>query len=239
MRWKQGIAALGLTSALLPPLFAYAADHRDGAAVLADPSTDLNDVYAWVSGDGSKVYLVMTMFPAADKNTSKFSNAAYYVFHTASRASFNTTATTPLDIICGFDATQKISCWIGTKFVFGDASSTAGLSSSDGKVRVYAGVRKDHFFFNLDGFNDVRATVKGRHAVTPLTFDANGCANNLTAGELSVIRNQLQKTAAGASPPVDFFKDLNTLAIVMEVDKALLTAGGPILGVWGATHKTM
>ena len=113
--------------ALLPAAPAIAADHRDGASVDTDPSTDINDVYSWVDAGGQSVYLAMTVFPVAS-TTSKFSNSAYYVFHTTSRATA-AGAATPLDITCGFDnaATQNISCWIGdsTNFIYGNASNAA------------------------------------------------------------------------------------------------------------------
>jgi hypothetical protein len=252
MAWKNKLMALTLTSALLPMQAAIAADHRDGAAVLTDPSTDINDVYSWMSTDGTKVYLIMTVFPAADKNTSKFSTAAWYVFHTASRAGFTDTNATPVDIICGFDTTQKISCWVGSSanFVSGDASATAGISSADGKVKVFAGPRKDHFFFNLDGFKAASTCVKGvLTAGTPPTPDAAGCfykgntGGGLTDAQTAAVAGQLSKAppaTAGQCPgtgaAVDFFAQLNTLSIVLAVDKSLLTAGGKYFSVWGATH---
>ena len=89
-------AALGL---LLQPLASQAADHLDGAAVKTDHATDINDVYAWTSTDGTKVNLVMTVFPQADA-TAKFSSAAAYVLHTASKASLAATTSVPVDVIC-------------------------------------------------------------------------------------------------------------------------------------------
>ena len=224
---------LGLAASLLPGGEVKAADHRDGVSTLTDPSTDINDVYAWMSADKSKVYLVMTVFPAADKVNSKFSNSGYYVFHTTSRATFAGTAT-PFDIICGFDTAQKISCWLGdsTNFLSGDASPVAGLTGTG--VKVFAGVRKDHFFFNLDGFNRARNLVKAN--VGALTFNANRCPT-APAAALNGVAQSLALNSVGANPPVDFFKTLNTLSIVMEVDTALLTKGGSILSVWAGTYR--
>lgn len=250
MAWKNRLLALGLASALLPAQAALAADHLDGSAtgVKADASTDINDVYTWMSADGTKVYLIMTVSPAADVATAKFSNSAHYVFHTASRDGFLNQQAVPTDVICSFDTAQRISCWVGagtTNFVTGNASAPAGISSADGKVKVFAGGRKDHFFFNLDGFNAVRTAVKARHATLPITLDANGCAaasgtntDGLTPAQTAAVRTQLA-SAPGGGPATDFFKDLNTLAIVMEIDKSLLTSGGSILSVWAATHKKM
>lgn len=233
MNRTSWIAALGLAVSLLPAAPALAADHLDGASVKQDPSTDINDVYSWMSTDKTKVYLAMTVFPAADKATAKFSTAAYYVFHTTSRT--GTGAATPKDVVCGFDAAQKISCWIGsaTNFVSGDASAVTGLTSPDGKVKVFAGVRKDHFFFNLDGYNKVRADVKG--AAAALTFNANGCPT-APAATLTAERTLLGQSPTGGVA-TDFFANLNTLAIVLEVDTALLTTGGTTLSVYAATHR--
>jgi hypothetical protein len=166
---------------------------------------------------------------------SQFSNAVQYVFHTSSGASFGAT-TAKEDIICTFTAAQKISCWVGKDdYVTGDASGLAGLASADGKVKVFAGLRADPFFFNLDGFNNTVATVEG--AEGSLAFDQAGCPL-LDNGTASVLRTDLQ-TASDGGPPVDFFKSFNGLAIVISVDKSLVTKGGPVLSTWSSTNKAM
>ncbi len=247
MAWKNSFMALGLAAALLPASSAIAADHQDGAAALTDPSTDINDVYAWMSPDGTKVYLAMTVFPAATA-ASQFSNSAYYVFHTASRQTFLSMTATPLDIICGFDSspTQNISCWVGdnTHFVYGNANVASGITSSDGQITVFAGPRKDEFFFNLQGFKDVVTLVTG--LTTKPTADTNGCfamsvnnAGGLSAAQTMVARSYLNHTGSGTMPPVDHFAALDTLAIVMSIPTVMLNNGSanPILSVWGATVK--
>ena len=234
MKRTIGLFALGMAAALQSPTV-QAADHRDGASVLTDPSTDINDVYSWMSTDGTKVYLAMTVFPAADKTNSKFSTAAYYVFHTASRATFGATQVMPVDVVCGFDAGQYISCWVGgnSTFVYGNANVTTGVSNAANTVKVYAGARKDHFFFNLAGFNTVRTTVKNN--VGALTLNANGCPT-APAATLTAQRTQLGQ-APGGGAATDFFAPLNTLAIVLEIDKTLLNTGGGFMSVWGGTYR--
>lgn len=240
---KNYVLALALGAALVPSV-TNAADHLDGAAVKTDAATDINDVYTWMSADGSKIYLAMTVFPQAT-TASKFSDQAWYVFHTVSRAQFVTATQTPLDIICGFEAagTQNISCWFGSSanFLYGDASATAGLTPAAssplaGKVKVFAGLRSDHFFFNLDGYNNVRGKVKA--AAPGLTFDTNGCPA-IPAATAGMLRTNLTQNAAGNAAGTDFFASLKTLAIVMEIDKTLLTSGGSLFSVWGGTHKKM
>jgi hypothetical protein len=225
---------LGVASSLLFAAPASAADHRDGASVLTDPSTDINDVYTWMSADRSKVYLIMTVFPAASKTTSRFSNSAYYVFHTTSRATYTSATATPYDIVCAFDTGQQIHCWFGDSatYLSGDASPTTGLAMGSA-IKVFAGPRKDHFFFNLAGFNEVRKKVK---ANTTNTLNADNCLTVGVPNTPGMLAAQLGQSPTGGAA-VDFFASLNTLAIVMEVDTTLLNKGGPLISVWGGTYR--
>jgi Domain of unknown function (DUF4331) len=231
MRPSSSARVLGL-AALLCATVAGAADHQDGAAVLTDPASDINDVFAWTSPDGTKLNLVMDVFPFAT-TAARFSDVVQYVFHTSSFAGFGMASGGSADILCTFDASQTISCWGGGEYVHGDASNPTGLSSTDGKLKVFAGLRDDPFFFNLDGF---KATAKAVHdAAGSLTFDAAGCPA-LDPATSSALVNQL-KTAPGGGPPQDHFKGLNALAIVIQIDKTLVTKGGPTVGVWASTNK--
>ena len=219
-------------AAVLMAATALAADHQDGAAVLTDPATDINDVFAWTSTDGTKLNLVMDVFPAAT-TAAKFSNVAQYVFHTTSSPAYGMAAAASEDILCTFDTSQVISCWGGGEYVHGDASNTSGISSASGKVRVFAGLRDDPFFFNLDGF---KATASAVHAAAgSLTFDPAGCPA-LDAATSTALVTQL-RSAPGGGPPTDHFATFNTLAIVVQIDKALVTKGGSTVGVWASTNK--
>lgn len=240
---KTWMIALSMTAAaVLPGGSVRAADHKDGTAVqMGDPAVDINDVYSWVSSpDGAKVYLAMTVFPMASSGAS-FSNAAVYVFHTASRASVSAMQQTPLDIPCTFDAMKRITCWVpqagGSPIVVGGDAGMSGTGISDptGRVKVYAGLRKDHFFFNLDGFNRARSLTKTAAGANMLTFDSSNCLTG-QAGPRSGIASALGQNANGMTPAVDTFRMANTLAIVLEVDKTLLNKGGNILSVWAATR---
>ena len=224
-------AVLGCLGVMIAaPRLARSADHLDAPATKLDHTADINDVFAFMDGD--KAVFAMTVFPAAD-TSSKFSDAVAYVLHTESAATFGAT-TNPVDIICTFDTAQKISCWAGDEYVTGDASAAAGIASTSGKLKVFAGLRKDPFFFNLDGFKDTVQTVKTANDAGALVFDSQGCPD--TAGAVStLLEDKLQHTDGGA--PVDFFKDLKTLAIVVEVDKAIVTKGGALVTVWGSTNK--
>jgi hypothetical protein len=226
-------------SALLPlaaaaGVIAYAAssrsaDHFDSPSVVAAPAADIADVFAWM--DGARVVLAMTVYPAAPMG-ARFDPHVQYVLHTASGSGVGKTAA-PVDVIATFDAAQAISLWVGGgEHVSGDASTAAGLSSADGKVKVFAGMRADPFFFNLDGF---KATIADIETAAPtLAFDDAGCpaVDPTTQG---VLLKQLASAPDGGAP-VDYFAKLNALAIVVSLDKSLVTAGGTVVSVWGATY---
>jgi hypothetical protein len=222
-----------LVLALLLSPALYAADHLDGPGVLTDPAADITDVFAWTAADGQHLNLVMDVFPVAT-TTSKFSNTVQYVFHTSSMTAFGTAASSTEDIVCTFDAAQTISCWAGSEYVTGNANVQAGIASTSGKLRVFAGLRDDPFFFNLNGFKDGVAAVK--QAASSLTFDAAGCPA-LSASQSAALVNLLTHTSGGSAPAVDFFSGFNVLAIVLQVDLSIVNKGGPVVSVWGSTNR--
>ena len=230
MLWLRGLLALTVTSVAS---WAVAADHRDAPTVKMDPPADINDLYSWV--DGNNIVLALTVLPQAGTDAA-FSPDVQYVFHTQSHAAFGGTGT-PLDIICTFDAAKTIQCWAGAdEYVTGDASAPAGISSASGMVKVFAGLRDDPFFFNLDGFNDTVSFVVANAG--SLIFDAASCpaiddaTSGILVGKLST--DPLSMPPGG--PAKDFFAGLNTLAIVISIDKTLLTGGGEIMSVWASTN---
>lgn len=232
MRYLQGASALAIIAGTA---WAIAADHLDGPTVKMDPAGDITDVYAWTASD--KLTMILNVAPLAT-NTSKFSDALQYAFHVESSAGYGK-AGTKTDIICTFDAAQAINCVLGAPggnvldFVKGDASTTNGITSDTLKMKVYAGLRADPFYFNLAGFNDAVATVKG--AAGSLTFDGAGCPA-LDAGTSMALIARLQGTNMGMGPAQNFFEKVNVLAIVMEVDKTLVNGGGDTIAVWASTN---
>ena len=231
-RTRLIIMALAVVTGAAIGSRSQAADHRDGPGTLTDPAADITDVYAWMSSDKSKVNLVMDVYPNAPAG-SKFSDQVLYVFHLNSAATFGGTAT-ETKIICGFDAAQTITCWVGTagEIVTGNASATTGISSASAKTKVFAGLRDDPFFFNLTGF---KATVAAVIAAAPtLQFDGAGCPTLDTATSMTLV-SQLSHGTGGAAPTSDFAGQ-NIQSIVIQVDTTLVTPGGKFLGVWASTH---
>jgi hypothetical protein len=227
------VRKLPVVFALLVSSAVYAADHLDGPGVLTDPSADITDLFAWTAADGQHLNLVMNVFPAAT-TASKFSNTVQYVFHTSSTTAFGTAATSTEDIICTFDAAQAISCWAGTEYVNGNANVETGIASTSGKLRVFAGLRDDPFFFNEAGFKNEVSTVQS--AASSLTFDAAGCPA-IDASTSTALLNILTHGATSTAPAVDFFSGFNVLAIVLQVDLSIVNKGGPVVSVWGSTNR--
>jgi hypothetical protein len=231
LTWFRGALAVAVVTAA--PM-ALAADHLDSPAAMMDPAADITDVYGWV--EGSKVILVLDVAPLADTN-SKFSDKVQYVLHTESTDTFGMPGTEK-NIICTFDAGQTIQCWVGSDvYVTGDASKDAGLTNEKGDVKIFAGLRDDPFFFNLDGFKDVVATVDAVKGT--LSYDAAGCPT-IDAATSTLLVTKL-KTDPKSNPPggtaKDFFAGKNVLSIVIELDKTVLNGGGKFLSVWGSTNK--
>ena len=232
--WRKLFLAGGAASAAFALMAApvRAADHLDGPAALANPDGDLDDLFAWMTPDGNKVNLVMTFYPNAPGGT-ELSDQVLYVFHVSSMASYGAADSDSIDIVCGFDAAQTLSCWAGDRdYVSGDASSPGGITSASGKMKVFAGLRADPFFFNLDGFKTVAHAVA--QAAGSLTFDDDGCPA-LDQGTADALVAQLAETSGG-DPAVNNLAGFSAQTLVVQIDKDLVASGGPILAVWASTH---
>ena len=180
-----------------------------------------------MSPDSASLNLVMTV--GRDVSTNfKLSDKVQYVFHVSSRATFGAQATTEENIIAEFDASGRVKLWVGTDaYLEGDATSEAGIESKNAKVKVFTGVRNDPFFFNLKGFQSVARTVGT--VASSLTFDPAGCPRLDAATSASLVGTL--RTGQ------DDFLGFNAFAIVVQVDKTLVTRGGPIVSVWASTNR--
>lgn len=233
---RTWLTCIGALAALTMASSALAADHRDAPGVSGDPSADINDVYAFT--DSGNVVLAMTVFPVAD-NASWFSDTVQYVFNVDTGSTFGETVESN-KLVCTFDATKMASCYFGTPgqpakdWAEGDATGATGITSESGMLHIFTGLRADPFYFNLEGFNDAVSTVIG--AAPTLAFDPAGCPN-VDAATSGVLVGMLQGTMNGAAPAVDFFGPLNTLAIVVSMDRSLLNAEHNLMAVWASTHQ--
>lgn len=236
---RGGAAALVLAGAFVA-LPAMAADHRDGGAAQADPSSDINDVYAFMNGEN--LVLGMTVSPFADADAT-FSDAVQFVWHVDTWNAF-TDSIAGIDpalqttVQCEFDAAQMIQCWIhrdgeNLDYIMGDASSEEGIATDSSQV--FAGLRSDPFYFYLTGFNDARNAVISEVTAGNVDLSNGTLCPELTNPQLEALGDALTVSAGGQG--LNDFLGANTLAIVIEVDKALFTdAENDVVSVHAATH---
>jgi hypothetical protein len=251
-----GVAGLALATFLTTT--SQAADHGDSTTLLANPLGDINDLYTWMTSDGAKLNLVLTVSPL-DTPSRTFGPAVQYAFHIHSRPGTSGAAVvaqaagTLYNVICTFASNTSAQCWVTDStgmvkdYVTGDPSSAAGMTSASGKVKVHAGRHSDPFFFNLQGFRNAIATVQGAVGAGGVMFNAFGCPNNLpdtTIAALTTTLKTQQANGTNAVPPcsamvIDCFAGFDVKAIVVQVDKTLVLNGtDTFLSVWASTHTT-
>jgi hypothetical protein len=215
---------------------ALAADHRDGDGVKADPASDINDVYAFT--EGNNVVLAMTVSPFADKATAKFSDVTQYVFHVSSWDKFGGTQSSSTMVMCTFAADQTLQCWVGDAttvkdYVTGKVTSDAGITSADGKVKVFAGPRADPFYFYLTGFNAARSAALGAINGGMVMLNPNGCPA-LTGPTVTALDGLLHTDVQANND----FAMANVLGLSLEIDKNLLIKNpDEVISVWASTNK--
>ncbi len=189
MRALAGILFTAILAAAALPV--SAADHRDGPLATGDPAADLNDIYLFVNpNDATELVVISTYFPAANAN-SRFSDVVQY------RTFFDNGATGGRDTMtCTFtEGGSRFSCsnTSGSLSASGPLNSTA----TNGNLRVFAGLRDDPFFFDVDAFNRTRAAVAPRFT--------NPGVNGFGAFNTLVVAFGIKSTAltgAGANPIV-------------------------------------
>src|SRR4051812_28812728 len=204
---------------------AVASDHLDSPTVIADPRADIGDIYAWISPDRRHLELAMTIVGHS------FSDRLDYVFHIDSGKRFGKTSATST-IVCRFPQPRGADCRVDdADRARGDAGRPRGVSGKNHHFRVFAGLRDDPFFNNVKGTRAAyKVAAAALHAGAPV--DTAGCAtlDAATAGE---ILQQWRHTDGGAAS--NFLAGWTPASIVVSVDRKLVSKGGDLLAVWGAT----
>ena len=235
MKRSSIVQSLSLMLAIIAvPQWGFAADHGDvPTAAGGEPTADITDLYAWMTDDSSKLNLVLDVASNAGVTTT-FSPAVAFVFSISSSQAFGAPQQSTT-LTCKFIDTTNIECWLGGEYVVGNPNVARGITSDSGKLRVYASRRDDPFFLEYKGFtNTVNEAVK-QAVAGKVGFDATGCAL-LSVDQQSALLGLLTHGDQGA-PPSNTFAGQAVLALVVQVDKTLIDAGGPMLGVWASTHS--
>lgn len=204
---------------------AHASDHLDSPSVIADPRADIGDIYAWTAPSGRQLNLVMTIVGHS------FSNKLEYVFHIDSGKRFGKTRATTT-IACRFQDQTHVDCDAGqADEAHGDAGQVDGLFGQKRRFRVFAGLRDDPFFNNVRGTRaayDVAAAATRNGTLS----DAAGCP---ALGAATVKDLSFQWSHTDGGPATNFLAGWTPASLVVAVDLAIVTKGGKLLAVWGAT----
>jgi hypothetical protein len=229
LAWLAGVAGVAVVALLSTR--GQAADRPGAAATGANPMADIADLYAWVSG--SNLNLVMDVSPL-DDGMHSFDPSVQYVFHLTSKTKLGVAGAGDAEtrVILRFASDTEVDCWVtdasGTvvkAYVFGDPSHPAGLATSDGKVKLFAGRRSDPAFRSTTGPPGAIAEL----ARNRQSSDVAGCPA-LLAAEASTIQGLL---TAGS----DSFAASNVMAIVVQIDKGLVNVDpNKLVAVWASTH---
>jgi hypothetical protein len=209
MRRLIRLAAVASTAlALVAPTLVSAADHLDGTAVSANGAADINDIYAFAGADASNTVLVMTVNPAAGViSGTTFDPAVDYRFlvDTDGDAVEDSTLTVTFEAASGGSQAYSVDR-DGTTIATGTTGTPASI---DGGGQAWAGLADDPFFFDLEGFRQLKQTL-------------------LDAGTLEDAISLICDT----DPDVNFFAGFDGSAIVLEMPDAAL--GGEI-AIWAET----
>jgi hypothetical protein len=202
-----------------------ASDHLDTRTVIDDPRADIGDLYAWMSPDGRRLNLAMTMVGHS------FSSELVYAFHIDSGPRFGQTAST-VRIECRFDASGLASCRLGDRdHLHGVASGPQGIEGRNGEFRVFAGLRDDPFFNNVRGSRDAYQVAAGALARGAAVDGAN-CASFDRATASSILEKWRQ---TDSGPGTNFLAGWTPASLIVAVELDEVNRGGPMLAVWATT----
>jgi hypothetical protein len=229
------VAAAGLVAATGIGV-ARASDHQDNPVVESSPALDMTDVYAFPGSSPDRITLVLNSWafitPAQTSSTTFDSNLLYQfkvdntgdakedrviqVLFKGSGASQTVEVRGPIaPPVVGATNNQVANV---TPVISGPINQVLGSATG---VQVFAGVREDPFFIDLEQFFRIVPDRK------PSTGPLSALPDAPTASSF--------RSAAAA---VDFAKGFNVLSIVIELPASQLTQGGTSkIGLWGTISR--
>jgi hypothetical protein len=226
------LAVLSLAAGAVAVRQAIGSDHQDTPEVELSPRMDINDVYAFPGSSADRIVLVMTtsspITPAQVAGASFDPNLLYQL-----KVDNDGDALEDLVLQFTFEGTgagQQViargpvapaDLGMMNRVVDVDPVVTGAVNQTldGGGMQVFAGPRDDPFFLDLEQFFRIvpdRKPVSGGLSQLPDTPTAS----------------------AFRDPAPDYLAGFNTLAFVVELAVADLTAGGTArLGIWGTISR--
>lgn len=231
--WRAGLIVLaGVGLAAVGT--GRASDHQDTPEVEINTRCDINDVYAFPGASADRIVLIMTtsspiaptaVNPAFDTDKLyqlKIDNSGdasedlviQFTFE-GEGANQEVTMRGPAAPRLTGSRTQLVTA-NGTPLLSGRINQTLGSPS---EVQLFAGLRDDPFFLDLEQFFRIipdRKPVSGALSQLPSTPTATSFRN----------------------PAPDYLRNLNCLALVVEMPRSRLTGTGTgKIGVWGTISR--
>jgi hypothetical protein len=230
------VAAVGVVGLIGARQFAVASDHQDTADVELNPTQDMTDFYAFPSPTAGRTVLVLNSQPAItpaaaatasfDKNLLyqiKVDNTGDAVEDKVIQITFTGTGSAQMVHVTAPSTpavTGAMNNTISTAAIAVEGAINTNLGTTSG-IQVFAGVRDDPFFIDLEQFFRIipdRKPATGALAALPSTPSA------------SAFR------PVGSA--VNFLAGLNVESIVIELPTSMLTTGGnPKIGLWGTISR--
>ena len=208
-----------------------ASDHQDTPEVELNPRMDINDVFAFPGSSSDRIVLAMTTSSPIQGTNASFDNNLLYQFRIDNsgdavedrviQVTFSGTGANQTVMVRGPIAPAMTGM---RSVLVNDPQAVTGLVGqtlgSGTEVQVFAGLRDDPFFIDLEQFFKI---IPDRRPST---------------GPLS--QPQTQTATSFRNPGIDFLRSYNALAIVVEVPKSMLTSATGAdanIGVWGTVSR--
>jgi len=232
---KLAVVVAALAGGLALRGVASGSDHQDTPLVEINSRCDINDVYAFPGSSSDRIVLVMTTSsPLPAGSNAVFDTDKLYQLKIDNDSPGDGVEDLVLQFTFeGSGSDQEITVrgpvsppQTGTRNrisgsgarLTGKINTTLGAASG---VQVFAGLRDDPFFLDLEQFFRIIPDRK------PVTGGLSGLPDTPTA---SAFR--------GPGDAQDYLAGLNCLAIVVEMPASMLTAGGTSrLGIWGTVSR--
>ena len=213
-----------------------ASDHQDTPEVELSPRYDVNDVYAFPAADPSRIALILgTSSPLTPSGTpsARFGTKDKELYQIKVDVNGDAVEDLVFQITFTGKNKQKVTLrgpyapktsgaqgnvLVGGKQIKGSVGEVIGDANG---VKLFAGPRDDPFFIDLEQF--FRIIPDRRPSTGPLSVLPAPASSFRAAGEA-----------------VDFVRNFNDLAIVVELPVAMLSADGKHpgrFGVWGTTSR--
>ena len=210
----------------------YASDHMDTPEVELNPRMDINDVYAFPGVSADRIALIMTTSSPIAGTTASFDPDLLYQLKIDNSGDAIEDLVLQVTFDGGVGSAQRYTVrgpvaptMTGTKAALvttgpvltGTVGSIGGSATG---TQVFTGVRADPFVIDLEQFFNI--IPDRRPSIGPLSGPATPTAS------------------AFRTPGIDFLRPFNTLAIAIELPKALLqsnTAATANFGVWGTISR--